>query len=139
MIVFMNIGVLLGSIAIGVVVVGLNYVISLQKRRRWDALETVGTEVFGRVVGSRSVRLSSKASRVGYDVAYLDADGNECQLLGVFVERTLQVGNQISLRYDPSTPQAAVLSPSLTRISTRDLVIVAVLFSAIGVGLAMGS
>lgn len=139
MIDFMNVAVLLGCIAIGVAVVGLNYVVSVQKRRRWEALEADGTEVFGRVVERRLVRVSSKASRMGYDVAYRDAEGNERQLQGVVVERTLEVGNQISLRYHPATPQAAVLAPSLTRISTRDLVIVTLLFTVIGTGLAMGS
>lgn len=134
----MNLGVLFGCIAIAVVVVALNHFVAIQRRRSWDALEKDGIEVFGRVVDQRLVHVSSKAARMGYDVAYRDADGNEQQLRGVLVECQLEVGNQVSLRYDRSAPQTAVLSPTLTRISTRDLVLVALLFTAIGVGLAAG-
>ena len=126
----MNLTFMLGTWAVGAVVVAFMKYAEGMVARRWRSLAATGEEVTGVIAGARIAGGSNP--RGVFDVDYTDRSGVAHRLGGVQLAGHITVGQPVQVRYETARPQFGVVDEQWTVSRPRDTYVALGLFLVIG-------
>jgi len=129
----MNIQVLVGVLALGALCVGMMWWVERAAEQRYRRIENP-RDCTATVV-RRSYSHTQK--RPVFDVGYVDEHGVSHELQSVAMVGHVTAGDQVAVRYPSHDPSKGVVAPRHMRSSRTQMVVAALVFVALGVGLAL--